>query len=266
MLFSNFGSEEASIIKSVMDELSQVKKDAKEANHREDIFVSLIAYDLRPPLAGVINALDILKDDFEDESKSQQKEVLKIAQNSCELMIRMIDKFLDLSKLNGGKVQFSKIFCDLHSLVGLVIDIHSCSAGKKGIKIINNIPEGVKAHVDFNLFFEVIQNLVSNAIKFCKEGDTITLYMPEGNDITIAVSDTGAGISENAMSKLFLENEKTSTVGTAGERGTGLGLLFCHKIMKMHGGSLTIESEVGIGSTFFATLPFINPALLILDD
>ncbi|MEE8483874.1 MAG: hybrid sensor histidine kinase/response regulator, partial [Nitrospinota bacterium] len=106
----------------------------------------------------------------------------------------------------------------------------------------------------------------SNAIKFSYKGGRITLFRPPGRRTAIAVKDTGTGISEKILPKLFMHEEKTTTTGTAGEKGTGLGLPFCHDIMTAHGGSLTVESAEGVGTTFYAELPPVRPKILFVDD
>ncbi|MBF0171608.1 MAG: hybrid sensor histidine kinase/response regulator [Nitrospinae bacterium] len=104
------------------------------------------------------------------------------------------------------------------------------------------------------------------AIKFTKAGESITLFCPEARPGTVAVRDTGVGIPPEVQADLFRHEVKTTTVGTGGEGGTGLGLPYCAEIMKAHGGSLTVESEVGNGATFYATLPEIRALVLMVDD
>jgi len=111
-----------------------------------------------------------------------------------------------------------------------------------------------------------VGNLLSNAVKFCKRGDRITVFVPPGLPCTIAVRDTGKGISPAIIGDLFREEVKTTTPGTAGEKGTGLGLPLCAEIIAGHHGSITVESEEGVGSTFFVTLPEVRPAVMIVDD
>tara|TARA_Y100000294_G_scaffold170025_1_gene181851 strand:- start:504 stop:1199 length:696 start_codon:yes stop_codon:yes gene_type:complete len=120
--------------------------------------------------------------------------------------------------------------------------------------------------VDFDLFGEVIQNLLSNAIKFCKKGDTIKAFSVKNEGTDIAVSDTGVGIDDWLLNKVFKHEEKTSTIGTGGEKGIGLGLPFCYDIVKAHGGSLAFESVKGKGTTFYAKLPTVRPSILVVDD
>ena len=128
-------------------------------------------------------------------------------------------------------------------------------AKHKGIVLINNVPEEMQLYADSALLGEVIQNLASNAIKFCHRGDRVTFYQPDDRECTLAVADTGVGMSQEKIGKLFRVEEKTSTPGTAGEQGTGFGLPFSHDIIVAHGGDLFVESVEGEGSIFFVQLP-----------
>jgi CheY-like chemotaxis protein len=112
----------------------------------------------------------------------------------------------------------------------------------------------------------VIQNLVSNAIKFCRKGKRITIFAPPGMGTSIAVKDTGVGISESDLPNLFRSDVLTTTVGAAGEKGTGLGLPMSYVIMIIHGGNITVESKKGEGSVFYANLPYVKPVALVVKN
>ncbi|VAX24933.1 hypothetical protein MNBD_NITROSPINAE03-1311, partial [hydrothermal vent metagenome] len=127
-------------------------------------------------------------------------------------------------------------------------------------------PSNTRLYADYSLFREVLSNLAYNAIKFCRRGDTITFYVPSGERSTIAIKDTGAGMDECTLSNIFRHDVKTTSLGTAGEKGTGIGLPFCSEIMKAHGGELFAESVKGGGSVFYAKLPYVKPTALIVDD
>ncbi|MBI5179162.1 MAG: hybrid sensor histidine kinase/response regulator [Nitrospinae bacterium] len=139
-------------------------------------------------------------------------------------------------------------------------------AEKKNIAIVNTVPPGTRLYADPSLYGEVLQNLLSNAVKFTREGGTVTLFIPPGEPATLAVRDTGTGITPPLLPKLFRYEEKTSTFGTAGEPGTGLGLPLSHEIIQAHGGSIRVESAAGSGSTFYVAIPPVRPVLLIVED
>jgi CheY-like chemotaxis protein len=151
-------------------------------------------------------------------------------------------------------------------LAGQVVDSLAPLAERKGVTLLNETKERTRIHADYNLMYEALTNLVTNAIKFTRAGDTITIFSPVDNPGAIAVKDTGVGIPPHIIPDLFHHEIKTTTTGTAGEQGTGLGLPFCKDIMDAHGGSLTVESEKGKGSVFCAVLPIRTPVALVVDD
>ena len=136
----------------------------------------------------------------------------------------------------------------------------------KGVRFVNNIPETMKLYCDYGLLGRVIDNLVFNAAKFCRQGDTISVFTPDDRPNVIAVRDSGPGIAEELLPDLFLGHVRTSTEGSAGEVGSGLGLPICREIVHAHDGALTVESVRGEGATFFIELPAVKPRLLLIDD
>ena len=123
----------------------------------------------------------------------------------------------------------------------------------KGILLRNELSPTRSINADVALFREVLFNLLSNAVKFCRSGDTVTVR--EGKDGTIEINDTGTGIDDRLLPHLFEKEKKTSTLGTEGEPGTGLGLPLCKDIMVAHGGDITVISEPQKGSSFFLHFP-----------
>jgi CheY-like chemotaxis protein len=107
---------------------------------------------------------------------------------------------------------------------------------------------------------------VGNSVKYCREGDRITLFVPKDQPTTIAVRDTGIGIEKSIQEKLFRDEKKISTPGTWGEQGSGLGLLLCRDIMEAHGGTLEFESTPGKETVFYAKLPVVHPLILVVED
>jgi signal transduction histidine kinase len=130
------------------------------------------------------------------------------------------------------------------------------SARQKRITMSAEVPGNLEANADMNMIDTVVRNALSNAIKFTKPGGTVTIATePEGNMIRISVVDTGIGIPTDKLATLFRIEAKTQREGTAGERGTGLGLLLCKEFVEKNGGTVTIESQVDQGSTFSFTVP-----------
>jgi CheY-like chemotaxis protein len=139
-------------------------------------------------------------------------------------------------------------------------------AANKGIILENRLPEQMNILVDADIFGEVLHNILTNAIKFCTRGDKICLFRQEDGQQTIAIRDTGVGIPASILPDLFKHEIKTSTTGTAGEIGTGLGLPYCRDIVRAHNGEITVESSLTDGTVFYITLPMVSKVVLVVDD
>ncbi len=178
----------------------------------------------------------------------------KISRNMSS-QVKFIDDLLDLSKLKIGKIKPNKMNVNVHSLVSFYKSPLHQLASNKGIEIHNNTPKEFRVTADMSLLAQVLQNLISNAIKFCGDGDIITIDGARDGRAEISVKDTGPGIAPDIMPDLFMQHIKATTLGSKGETGTGLGLPYCKDIIDAHEGEITVESELGKGTVFTITLP-----------
>ncbi len=259
-------SRDISKRKQAEEKLKEAKEQAEKATKLKDKFVSLVAHDLRSPFTSIVGLLRLMYDDVADPLSPGHRELMNHVLDNSAQQIKMIEELLNISRLQTGHIVPKKRFLDGALFAGAVIENLGYIADRKGIVIKSEIPAETMLYADLDLFNEALQNLVSNAIKFCKKGDTITLFLPPGRNTTIGVKDTGPGIEGDLLPKLFKHEERSSTMGTAGEKGSGLGLPFCHDIMNSHGGRLTVETKPGEGSLFLAELPYEQPKILIVDD
>ena len=250
--------------KIVEETLKDEKEKAENATRVKDKFVSLVAHDLRGPISTIWGYLQLLHSGELDSKHTET--LLKEAMDTCEDMTDLISEILSLSRLNIGSIKPQSAFIDSKLIVEKILNKLLYLANQKGIILTNKIPKNSRIYADEKLLHVVIRNLVSNAIKFCRKGDTITLYNPKEEPSTIAVSDTGLGIKFERFETLFRYDKKTSTKGTANEPGTGLGLPLAHDIMKAHSGELKVDSVHGKGCTFYVKLPHVIPKILIVDD
>lgn len=246
------------------EELREAKELAEEATKLKDKFVSLVAHDLKAPLFAITGFLSLILNDRDNQLHKEHREMVEQAHEAGTRLFRMIEGLLNISRLQTGKLVPQKKFFDGRWAAAAAIESLKLLAGEKGIGLTNKVPRGTRLYADMDLFRQVLQNLVSNAVKFCGKGDIITLYVPHGENTTIAVIDTGVGICDRTLPDIFKHEESTSTVGTAGERGTGLGLPLSSDIMKAHDGTLSAASIKGEGTVFYAQLPYVRPEILII--
>ncbi len=214
----------------------------------------------------MLGFLKLITDEKEEPLDDGALLLLNSAIDSGKQMVQLIDDLLNISRMRTGSLKLSKQFMDAKYFSVKIVADYSYAAMQKGIEIRNVVPGNSRIYADKVLFTEVIKNLVTNAIKFCERGDSIIISLADDDKTTVCVRDTGRGIKPESLDKIFKYEEKTSTVGTAGEMGTGLGLPLAMDIMKLHGGALKVESEPGKGSLFSLKLPYVRPRILIVDD
>ncbi|MBF0429465.1 MAG: response regulator, partial [Magnetococcales bacterium] len=247
--------------------LRRARDEAQRATRLKDQFVSLVAHDLRGPFTSILGFLELLDHDPKNPLNKKQKGYLQWISESSSKMLGLINEILDISRLKTGKIVPELQFFNARFLGEDALTSIRPMAEQKGIEVINDLPETFRLQADPGLFGEVLHNLLTNAVKFCRQGDRITLFRPtEKPPATLAVQDTGIGIRQKRLSRLFKLEEKTSTVGTAGEHGTGYGLPFSRDLLKAHQGDITVESKEGVGSIFYIHLPEVIPQALVIDD
>jgi len=252
--------------KKVEEALREAKEVAEAATKEKDKYISVIAHNLKSPFTSIVTLLELLSSEKEDPAIVKHRTLIDAVRDTSEYAMKVIDDVLRVSRFESGKIKLKPGFMDGNIEAFTVIATHGHLAREKGINLVNEVPRNTRLYADPSLFREVLSNLVYNAIKFCRKGDTITFYVPLGERSTIAIKDTGAGMDECTLSNVFRHDVKTTSLGTAGEKGTGIGLPFCSEIMKAHHGQLTAESVKGGGSFFYAKLPYVKPVALIVDD
>jgi signal transduction histidine kinase len=249
-------------------QLQGAKERAENANELKDKFVSLVSHDLRSPIASSIVLLQQLRVQVDAPDGKTQTLIHKRLTATLDHMLELIDSLLNLNRLQGGAIRLQRRTERLRELCDKVIGPMMPLAHEKKVAIINDIDPDATLFIDHTLTEELIRNLVSNAVKFSRADDRVTLTtsVDEEGAMTLAVADTGTGIRPDFIENLFKKEFKTTSPGTAGERGTGLGLLLSHDIMIAHGGDIVVESTPGHGATFKATFPKVRPAVLLVDD
>ncbi|MDH4182829.1 MAG: PAS domain S-box protein [Nitrospinota bacterium] len=242
----------------------EAKERAEAASRLKDKFVSLVAHDLNSPFSSIIGLLKMLHEGHFERLTEQQKEIIGKVLGGCENMINMVTELLTISRLRTGLITAMPQFHDIHLITEHVLSTHALSAMQKNIVIHNDIPKDCLIFADLGLFTEALSNLVNNAVKFCRKDDTIRVRMPAGRGCCVTVTDSGIGMDQKTLTQLFRLESKISRNGTAGERGTGLGLSFVMDIMNAHSGTVIVDSRPGLGSEFTLVLPEVSPRILLL--
>jgi signal transduction histidine kinase len=231
----------------------------QEANALKDKFVALISHDLRSPISGMRQILKILSGMDVSKQKAEFADLVGVGEKSMATLMGMIEQVLDLTRISGGKIQPLWEKADLAELVRAAAEKISLQARSKGVTLDIRLAQPILSHTDATLFAQSVQNIVHNAVKFCNHGDSITIdYKLRGDYHSFKIIDTGSGIDAELLPDLFKANVKTSTTGTGGELGNGLGLpLSCEMIAALRG-KITVTSEIGKGTCFTVSLPQRN--------
>ena len=245
--------------------LRDTRNEAEASSRLKDQFVALISHDLRSPLASIKGMLDIAKKEGpEGLLEMRNNGMFERIANSAGGLISLIERLLDHSRLQTGEIKPELRFINVRSLVDDRIGRISQLASTKGLSIRNFLPESMNIYADPDLYGAVVHNIVSNAIKFTPRGGEITILSPE--ESLVIVRDNGIGIEEQMLPDLFNVGVRTSTYGTDGEKGTGLGLPYSYNIMKAHGGNLTAQPAMSKGAEFHIELPKHTSIVLLVSD
>jgi PAS domain S-box-containing protein len=253
-------------LKQQMEELQVAYQKLKELDHLKDSFLSTVSHELRTPLTSIKSFSEILLS--YDEDKETQKEFLNIINEESDRLTRLINDFLDLSKIEAGRMQWETAKLSLPEVVQTALNATQALAIKANLKVATNLaPDLPTVLGDKDRLVQVVTNLLSNAIKFTPEGGKIRVKAqvrngrkPSGNPdmITVSVSDSGIGIAPKDHESIFEKFKQVGDTQSGKPKGTGLGLPICKEIIEHYGGRIGVESELGKGSTFFFTLPITS--------
>jgi signal transduction histidine kinase len=230
-------------------------------NKEKNEFIGMLAHDFRNPLAAIKEFSKFLLDDAREGVTSldpEQVEFINRIKSSSEFMLRLMNDLLDLSKIEAGTVSLQPQKVNFKELVEEIVAINSVLAESKKIRIQLQASDDLPSEIliDPNKIEQVLNNLITNAVKFSYPETTVRIYLrPDNPGIQFTVEDEGQGIPANELDKLFKPFTKLSVESTAGEKSTGLGLAICQKIVTGHGGKIWAESKVGVGTKFHVCLP-----------
>ncbi|MDH4121791.1 MAG: PAS domain S-box protein [Deltaproteobacteria bacterium] len=232
--------------------LAQAITQAEEAIRLRDDYVSLLAHDLRTPISAVSGLIQITLTDpaIPHGVRGNLEDVV----TRLRQMTDLIGKVLTMNQLVTGQMALELAPVEALILLSPALGCRPM-AKAKGVDLVNLVPPDTLFQADATLFQQVVVNLVCNAIKFTSPGGRVEISLLPDGQPGLRVSDTGVGIPPDTIPYLFRKDMKTSTLGTAGELGTGLGLPLCKQIVHAHGGEILVQSELGRGSVFSILLP-----------
>lgn len=242
--------------RKAQQELEEAKEKLQIVNQNKDKFFSIIAHDLRSPLLSLRRMTEFLSSEEEQLSPEETKTFSKQVNLTASRLHDLLENLLQWSKLQADGIQYLPTAIKLHDSVQTALDLFQESLLKKNIALSVEIDPIWEVEADPDMLNSIFQNLISNAIKFTPSRGAIYIKagLVDDDKIEVSVRDTGVGIPPETLENLFRIEYKISTVGTEGERGTGLGLILCKEFINKNDGDLRIESTLDQGTTFFLQL------------
>ena len=243
------------------EELRVALREAESASRKKDEFLAKVSHELRTPLNGIIGMTTLLTETVQDEA---QHEYARTALESAHTLLEIINDLLDLSKIHAQKVQLAKDEFDLWKLVENITRLLYPKLTSDAVELSSHIAPDVPRFVigDPFLLRQILMNLCGNAVKFTEEGEVVIGIECDktlAHTIRVTVRDTGCGIPAESLHEVFESFQQIDNSMSRQHGGTGLGLSICRNLTNMMGGDISVESELGKGSTFTVTLP-IEPS------
>jgi signal transduction histidine kinase len=226
------------------------------ASQHKSQFLANMSHELRTPLNAIIGYTEMMADGLYGQMADKAQGVLERVQSNGRHLLGLINDVLDLSKIEAGQLALAIEDYSVVDMVNTVMAATESLARAKGLALESDVAAGLPmGRGDARRLSQVLLNLVGNAIKFTDQGKVEIGARRDGEFFELAVVDTGFGIAPEDQKRIFDEFQQVDNTSTRKKGGTGLGLSISRKIVELHGGSITVESEVGKGSTFKVTVP-----------
>lgn|GEM_PF-860903 len=266
--FMNDGWQATGILRDISErkkielELIEAREGALNAARTKSEFLANMSHEIRTPLNAIIGTTDLL---WETEISPRQRSYLKVCRDAGENLLSLISDILDISKVEAGRIDLEEIPFDLYETTEKTCETLALRAHEKGLELNCRIHSSVPRWVmgDPSRLRQVITNLIGNSVKFTENGEvSVELKLKSRGELVFSICDTGIGIPEGKVESIFMSFTQADSSHTRRYGGTGLGLTICRKLVELMGGLLSVESEVGRGSTFTFScrMPETEPA------
>jgi len=243
-------------LRTQSEELSLSNHELLKLNATKDKLFSIIAHDLKNPFQAILGFSELLSNQLDTLDGEQIKQYLHAISQSSRSAYALLENLLEWARSQTNSIRFEPVEFEIKEITETSFQLLRLHAENKKISLISGIAMGTKAYADKNMITTVVRNLINNAIKFTGEGGRIVVSARSDGEWTIIqVEDNGIGMSPQTLEKLFSIDKTRSIPGTAGESGTGLGLIICKEFTEKNHGQITVQSEEGKGSCFSILLP-----------
>lgn len=239
-------------------ELKEMYEQQSALNFSKTKFFQIIAHDLRAPFHGLLGFSEVLAQERGSLDEDSIQNIADYLHDTTQSTYSLLESLLNWAMAEGGRFVFHPINFQLKQASKIVFNVLNGLAIKKKIQLIDAVPEEIKVFADINMVTSVIQNLVSNALKFTHmDGSGVVKISAEvtSKGVEIAIQDTGLGMTSQQIEQLFQPRLTVSFKGTDGEKGMGLGLVLCKRFVEINQGEIQVQSKEGEGTLFKVTLP-----------
>ena len=243
------------------DELKELYEQEEALNFSKTKFFSIISHDLRAPFHGLLGFSEILAKERDTLDESSIQNIADYLYDTSQSTYNLLESLLTWAMAEGGRFVYHPINFKLRQVSNIVCDVLHTLALKKNIELVNGVPDDLNIYADINMMTSVIQNLVSNALKFTDVDGSGKVFIEArqvDTNVEITVRDTGLGMTEQQMANLFHPRITASFKGTAGEKGAGLGLSLCKRFVEINQGQITVSSKEGVGTKFKVKLTSVQ--------
>jgi signal transduction histidine kinase/ligand-binding sensor domain-containing protein len=224
-------------------------------NATKDKFFSIIAHDLKNPFNSILGFSELLIEEFKELTEEKKLEFIGAIHDSSRRIYVLLENLLEWASTQTGNIRFHPEVFDLCEVFETNYALIRSKFEEKGILFSKDLSDNTQVFADYNMISTVIRNLLGNAVKFTEKGEIKAAIKPINNHLEVSISDSGIGIPAKILAGIFEIDHKTSTAGTRGEKGSGLGLLICKEFVLKNGGEIFVTSEEGKGTTFTFTVP-----------
>jgi signal transduction histidine kinase len=237
-------------------ELLKAQKQAENANRSKSQFLAMMSHELRTPLSAILGLIDILR----QQGNQAEIDLLERMESSAELLLIIISDILDFSLIESGHFKLHRHWSELDRTLSTALQYHQKTAEEKGIDftLVTTISSNYQYFVDTGRITQILFNIVGNAIKFTRQGGVTVIITARNKRLYIKVADTGIGIANNQIDKLFTPFVQADSTITRNYGGTGLGLAITKHLVELMNGVISIESTLGKGSTFTIDFPLVR--------
>jgi signal transduction histidine kinase len=236
--------------------LSEKKQELEILIATKDKFFSIIAHDLKNPFGTLLSVSELLANNYSELSDEHKIKIINTINNSANLTHNLLENLLHWSISQRGTMPFNPSEISINEVISDTCSLLQLNLEKKNLTLSKHLTKTHISFADRNMIATVFRNILSNAIKFTPDNGNISIFIKENNEFNlISIEDTGIGMSQQDLQKLFKIEVKNSSIGKSKEKGTGLGLILCKEFITKNNGKIQVESQPNVGSKFTVSIP-----------